>query len=95
MAQCGIPMEHVPKDAEPISEEQFERLPDYVTNLMADSFAGKLIVTSRAEVEDALQHYFQRQLDEKEDETLAGKREIDLVSNSPLDEEMSMEEHET
>lgn len=97
MAQRGIPMEKVPEDAEPISEEQFERLPEYVVNLMAESLAGKLNVTTRGELEELSQRYFQPRVEELEEanvQILAGKRAIDLVSNSPLDAGMTMDEHE-
>jgi hypothetical protein len=86
-------MEMVPKDAEPISEEQFERLPDYVVNLMADSLSGKLQVTTRDDLLAVSEQYFNQQV-VQEDQILAGKREISLVSNSPLDGEMSMEGNE-
>jgi len=86
-------MEMVPKDAEPISEEQFERLPDYVVNLMADSLSGKLQVTTRDDLLAVSEQYFNQQV-VQEDQILAGKREISLVSNSPLDGEMRMEGNE-
>lgn len=94
MASRGIPMEEVPGDAEPISEEQFERLPTYVHELMAQSLAGQIPSTSRDELAKIHANYFIPRVEEiieEVDESCAGKRPIEAVSNSPSEMEVKSE----
>lgn len=89
MACRGIPMEEVPSDAEPITEEQFERLPTYVHEYMADSLAGKLPQISHRELEEIHAKYMTpriQELMEPDEEAVAGeKRPVESISNSPPD----------
>jgi len=89
MTSRGIPMEEVPADAEPISEEQFERLPGYVHEYMAKSLAGEIPHTSKDELAEIHANYFKPRVEEvmQEGEEVSGlgKRPIESVSNSPHD----------
>lgn len=87
-------MERVPHDAEPISEEQFERFPTYVHELMADSLAGKLPNPSEEELKILHTNYFRPRVEElMEEEEISGmKRSIEVVSNSPSEENKKMDE---
>jgi len=96
MASRGIPMEDVPGDAEPISEEQFERLPGYVHELMAQSLAGQIPSTTRDELVKIHDNYFIPRIEEViEDmgESCTGKRPIEAVSNCPSKMEVESEEN--
>lgn len=88
-------MEEVPKDAEPISEEQFERLPEYVHQLMASSLAGELEKTSKSELAEIHARYFMARVEEVgEDQSMAGKRSLESVSNSPPSVDGKMDEED-
>lgn len=92
MAARGIPMEEVPHDAEPISEEQFERFPTYVHELMADSLAGKLAAPSKEELNAIFNDYFKPRVENMEVEEIScGNRPVEVVSNSPSDGNVDIE----
>ena len=94
MASRGIPMEEVPHDAEPITEEQFERFPTYVHELMADSLAGKLAAPSKEELNTMFTNYFAPRVEEvMEIEEISGvKRTAEAVSNSPSEGNADIED---
>ena len=89
MASRGIPMDQVPADAEPISEEQFERLPVYVHEYMAQSLAGAIPTTTPQELAEIHAQYFTPRVEEvmqvDDEASCLGKRPIESVSNSPSD----------
>jgi hypothetical protein len=72
-------MDDVPRDAEPISEEQFERLPVYVHEFMAQSLKGDIVAPSKEELAEICAHYFLPRVEEVKDDTAAA------ASNSPSD----------
>lgn len=48
----------IPKGCDPIREEEFERLPEYVIELIDQSDRGELKSTTRAELNEIAQHFF-------------------------------------
>lgn len=97
MASRGIPMEEIPADAEPISEEQFERLPQYVVDTMAKSLAGELVPTTRDQLNEIHSQYFMKRVEEAimeldSEDSAPGKRPIDSISNSPSEINSKMDE---
>ena len=48
----------IPKGCEPIREEEFERLPDYVIDLIYQSDRGELLPTTRDELNEITESFF-------------------------------------
>jgi len=48
----------IPKGCEPIREEEFERLPDYVIELISQSDRGELLPTTREQLVELSESFF-------------------------------------
>jgi len=59
--QFNVALQKIPEGCEAIREEEFYRLPEYVLELMSQSWRGELSPASQDEVKESLEVYLRSQ----------------------------------